>query len=81
MAIKAKKHGVMFLDFDDGKYRNTYNLLHEVNGEDVCFGQAVDTREGRTFYLDGADAASSDYPAFEAAYYAMYPERKEARND
>ena len=76
MAIKAKQQGVMFLDYDNGKYRNTFDLLHEVNGEDVCFGQAVDTREGRTFYLDGVDAPFSDYPAFEAAYYAKFPERK-----
>ena len=81
MNIKATQHGLIFLDYADGGFPNTYALLHEVNGEDVRFGQIVDTREGRTFYLDGADAASTDYPAFEAAYYAMYPERKEASND
>ena len=78
MAIKAKQHGVMFLDYDDGKFRNTYDLSHEVNGEYVCFGQMVDTREGRTFYLDNLDEAFIEYPAFEAAYYALYPDRKEA---
>ena len=78
MAIKAKKQGVIFVDFDDGKFQNTYNLLHEVNGEDVCFGQIVDTRECRTFYLDNPDEAFIEYPAFEAAYYALYPDRKEA---
>jgi len=76
MAIKAKQQVVMFMDYDNGKYRNTFDLLHEVNGEDVCFGQAVDTREGRTFFLDGVEPAYSDYPAFEAAYYAKFPERK-----
>ena len=81
MAIKAKKQGVMFLDFDDGKYQNTYNTMHKVNGTYLCFGQIVDTREGRTFYLDGADAAFSDYPSFEAAYHAMYPKQKEADHD
>ena len=76
MAIKAKKQGVMFMDYDDGKYQNHYNLLHEVEGAYVGFGQAVDTREGRTFFLDGVESAYSDYPAFEAAYYARFPERK-----
>ena len=76
MAIKAKQHGVMFMDYDDGKYRNIFDLLHSVNGEDVCFGQAVDTREGRALFLDGVEPAYSDYPAFEAAYYAKFPERK-----
>ena len=78
MAIKAKQHGGMFLDFDDGKHQSTYNLMHEVNGTYLCFGQIVDTCKGRTFYLDGADAAFSDYPSFEAAYHAMYPKQKEA---
>ena len=81
MAIKATKHGVMFVDYDDGKFQNTYDLMHKVNGEDVCFGQIMDTPEGRTFYIDNADAAFSDYPSFEAAYYAKYPERKEADHD
>ena len=81
MAIKATKHGVVFADYADGKFKNTYDLMHEVDGEDVCFGQIVDTREGRTFYLDDADAAFSGYPSFEAAYYAKFPERKEAGDD
>ena len=81
MAIKAKQQGVIFADYDDGKYQNTYNLMHEVNGTYLCFGQVVHTREGRTFYLDGVDAAFSDYPSFEAAYHAMYPKQKEASND
>ena len=81
MAIKAKQHGGMFLDFDDGKHQSTYNLMHEVDGTYFCFGQIVDTRKGRTFYLDGVDAAFSDYPAFDAAYHAMYPKQKEASND
>ena len=76
MAIKAIQNGVMFLDYENGKYQNTYNLLHEVEGAYVGFGQAVDTREGRTFFLDGVESAYSDYPAFEAAYYARFPERK-----
>ena len=64
------------------KSQNTYSLMHEVNGTYLCFGQIVDTREGRTFYIDAIEgAAFSDYPAFEAAYFATYPERKEASND
>ena len=63
------------------KSQNTYNMMHEINGEDICFGQIVDTREGRMFYIDGADAGFSNYPAFEAAYYATFTERKEASND
>ena len=81
MAIKAKQHGVMFTDYADGGFRNTYDLLHEVKGKDVCFGHIVDTREGRTFYLGNGFAAFSDYPSFEAAYYAAFPERKEADHD
>ena len=81
MAIKAKQQGVTFADYDDGRFRNIYNLLHEVNGKDVCFGQIEDTGEGRTFYIDDADAAFSDYPSFEAAYHAMYPKQKEADHD
>ena len=81
MSLKAKLQGVTFADYDDGRFRNIYNLLHEVNGKDVCFGQIEDTGEGRTFYIDDADAAFSDYPSFEAAYYATFPERKEADHD
>ena len=81
MSLKAKLQGVTFADYDDGRFRNIYNLLHEVNGKDVSFGQIEDTGEGRTFYIDDADAAFSDYPSFEAAYYATFPERKEADHD
>ena len=59
MSLKAKQQGVTFADYDDGRFRNIYNLLHEVNGKDVCFGQIEDTGEGRTFYIDDADAAFS----------------------
>ena len=75
MNIKAKKQGVSFLDYDGGKYRNIYNLLHEVEGQDVVFGQIVDTNKARLFYLDYAETAFSEYAAFETAYYVKFPER------
>ena len=75
MSIKAKKQGVSFLDYDGDKYQNTFNLLHEVDGQDVVFGQIVDTNKARLFYLDNAETAFPEYAAFEAAYYAKYPER------
>ena len=81
MAIKAKQRGGMLAGYNGGKFQDAYNMMHEVNGTYLCFGQIVDTREGRTFYLDGADAAFSDYPSFEAAYHAMYPKQKEADHD
>ena len=76
MAIQAKQRSVIINEYGSGKYQYTTNFTHSVNGKDVFFGHAVETHEGRTFYLDGVDAAYSDYPAFEAAYYARFPERK-----
>ena len=82
MNIKATQHSLIFLSYADGGSPNTYALLHEVNGENVLFGQIVDTREGRTFYIDAIEgAAFNDYPAFEAAYFATYPKQKEADHD
>ena len=77
MAIQAKQRSVIISEYGGGEYQDTTNFTHSVNGKDVFFGHAVDTRKGRTFFLDGVDAPFSDYPAFEAAYYAKFPERKD----
>ena len=77
MPIKATQQSVAFVDYGHGKFRNVYDLMHEINGKDVHFGQMVETNEGRTFRLNDADAAFSEYAAFEAAYYVKFPERKE----
>ena len=75
MSIRAKKQGVSFIDYDGDKYQYTFNLLHEIDGQDVVFGQIVDTDKARLFYLDDNEAAFEGYASFVAAYYAKYPER------
>ena len=74
--IRAKQKGVAFLDFDGGKYRNTYEMTHTVSGQDAAFGTLIASSEHpRSFWLDGDDTEYITYAEFAAAYYARFPER------
>ena len=72
--IMAKKIGITFLDFDNGKYSNTFELKHNVNGKYEEFGTMTESSEHpNMFWLD--DTKYTDYDGFMSAYYARYPER------
>ena len=74
--IRAKQKGVVSLDFDGGKYRDTYELTHSTSGQDAAFGTLITSSEHpRSFWLDGDDTEHITYAEFAAAYYARFPER------
>ena len=72
--IMAKKIGITFLDFDSGKYSNTFELKHNVNGQYERFGTMTESSEHPRLFCLG-DNEYTTYADFVAAYYARYPER------
>ena len=72
--LMAQKCGIAFLDFDSGKYSNTFELTHDVDGQDKVFATMVESSEHPNIFRLG-DTEYVDYDGFKIAYYARYPER------
>ena len=65
---------VTFISLIKGQYRNTYELTHDVNGQNEAFGTMVESSEHPRLFCLG-DTEYTTYTDFAAAYYAQYPER------
>ena len=85
--IKASVRGVLFLDYADGAYINTFLLFHTIENDKHInpkweqFGEYTEQGHpnGRTrvYMLDDDPKGYTPHAEFTAAYYAKYPERIE----